>query len=46
MTLSKEDGIDNLKKFNMSSMQMTNKSMHGTLQNDPNKLNIVKIFKK
>jgi hypothetical protein len=46
MTLSKEDGIDNLKKFNMSSMQMTNKSMPGTLQNDPNKLNIVKIFKK
>ena len=46
MTLNKEDGIDNLKKFNMSSMQMTNKSMAGTLQNDPNKLNIVKIFKK
>ena len=47
MTLSKDDANDNAKKFNMSSMQMTNKSsMPGAIKKDPNNLNIVKIFKK
>ena len=46
MTLSKDDANDNVKKFNMSSMQMTNKSMPGNIKKDPNNLNIVKIFKK
>ena len=47
MTLSKDDANDNVKKFNMSSMQMTNKSsMPGAIKKDPNNLNIVKIFKK
>ena len=44
MTLSKDDANDNVKKFNMSSMQMTNKSsMPGAIKKDPNNL-IAKFY--
>ena len=46
MTLSKDEGNPNLKTFNMSSVQMTNKSLPGKIQKDNDKLNIVKVFKK
>ena len=43
MTLNKEEGISN---FNMSSYQMTNKSLQGKNKKDKNQPNIVKIYKK
>ena len=46
MTLSKDDGNVQQKKFNMSSMQMTNKSVPGKNIKDNNRLNIVRVFKK
>ena len=46
MTLSKDEGNVNQKNFNMSSLQMTNKSVSQNKQKDKNKLNIVKILKK
>ena len=46
MTVSKDDGNVNQKNFNMSSLQMANKSVPGNSQKDKNKLNIVKVFKK
>ena len=41
--LNKEEGISN---FNMSSYQMTNKSLQGKNKKDKNQPNIVKIYKK
>ena len=46
MTLSKDDGNVQQQKFNMSSMQMTNKSVPGKNIKDNNRLNIVRVFKK
>ena len=46
MTLSKDDGNVQQKKFNMSSMQTTNKSVPGKNIKDNNRLNIVRVFKK
>ena len=46
MTLSRDDGNVQQKKFNMSSMQMTNKSVPGKNIKDNNRLNIVRVFKK
>ena len=46
MTLSKDDGYVQQKKFNMSSMQTTNKSVPGKNIKDNNRLNIVRVFKK
>jgi chromosome segregation ATPase len=43
MTLNKEEGISN---FNMSSYQMTNKSLQEKNKKDKNQPNIVKIYKK
>ena len=43
MTLNKEEGFSN---FNMSSYQMTNKSLQGKNKKDKNQPNIVKIYKK
>ena len=46
MTLSKDDGNVQQKKFNISSMQTTNKSVPGKNIKDNNRLNIVRVFKK
>ena len=46
MALSKDEGNINLKTFNMSSVQMTNKSTQGNIQKENDKLNIIKVFKK
>ena len=46
MALSKDEGNINLKTFNMSSVQMTNKSTQGNIQKENDKLNIIKDFKK
>ena len=46
MTLSKDEGNTKDKNFNMSSLQMTNMSVHGRNNKDKNQLNIVKTFKK
>ena len=46
IALSKDDGNIKDKNFNVSSLQMTNKSMNVKNNVDKNKLNIVKVFKK
>ena len=46
LTISKDEGNTKDKNFNMSSLQMTNMSVHGRNNKDKNQLNIVKTFKK